>query len=252
MASNRDEFFSRPSLPGHFWAGQCNLLGGLDQEQGGTWLAICRQGKIAAVTNYRDPSQAEGKLSRGHLVRDFVASNQSARSYLASLTPSQYSGYNLLLGDAQQLFYSSNRGPILEPLSAGIYGLSNHLLNTPWPKLRHGKADFERAIHQANFNVERLFDVMLDDEPAADSDLPNTGIGLPAERFLSSRFIAGGDAALQQNPELANHSNQHRLLNYGTRTTTIVLMDNNGGGRWFERNHTLNSINRTKTVAFSW
>ena len=241
IASNRDEFFQRPSLPGHFWAGQCNLLGGLDQEQGGTWLAVNRQGKFAAVTNYREPGQPPGRLSRGFLVRDFVAGEHRAPAYLDSLNPENYSGYNLLLGNPQTLYYSSNRGARQQSLMQGVYGLSNHLLDTPWPKLTTGKAEFSDIVRQPDFTVDQLFQVMSNAEQAADDQLPDTGVSLAAERILSARFITPG----QGEPSSALHQ-------YGTRTSTVVLLNAQGGGHWFERNHCLAGINNRETLAFSW
>ncbi len=241
IASNRDEFFQRPSKASHFWAGQCNLLGGLDQEQGGTWLAVNRQGRFAAVTNYRDPSQPQGQLSRGHLVRDFVAGTVPPSDYLNGLSPSLYSGYNLLLGNSQALHYGSNRGPQSQSLNSGIYGLSNHLLDTPWPKLTAGKAEFSEAIRQPDFTVDQLFEVMSNDAQARDEQLPNTGVEQAAEQVLSARFIHAG----QGNSDSALH-------NYGTRTTTIVLIKAQGGGHWFERNHSPAGINTQQTLAFTW
>lgn len=246
LASNRDEFFHRPSQPGHFWAGQCNLLGGRDQEQGGTWLGVNRQGKIAAVTNFRAPGEAKGKHSRGLLVRDYLTGEQAAGEYIRQLSATDYSGYNLLLGDARQLYYTSNRtpppqtatpNPAPQPLAQGIYGLSNHLLDTPWPKVESGRAAFAQAIQPAQVQVEQLFELMSDSRQAAERDLPHTGIDLAAERWLSSRFIAP--------VEFAQRS-------YGTRTTTVILMRADGSGHWFERNHQPDGINRRETLAFSW
>jgi len=241
LASNRDEFFQRASEPGHFWAPQFNLLGGRDQEQGGTWLAVNRAGRFAAVTNFRDPAQTMGERSRGHLVHDFVAGEMSAGEYLQQLKPEQYTGYNLLLGDTQSLHYSSNRGPGDQTLTAGVYGLSNHLLDTPWPKVTEGKQLFAEMVADAEFTVDRLFDLMADYQPAPADALPDTGIGADAERHLSSRFIPGW----QPSPS-------EKLQGYGTRTTTVVLMNSQGHGHWFERNHSATAINRSETLGFSW
>lgn len=243
LASNRDEFFHRPSQPGHFWAGQCNLLGGQDQEKGGTWLAINRQGKIAAVTNFRAPNQPQDKNSRGLLVRDYLVGSQTPGDYISSLPVQDYNGYNLLLGDAKQLFYTSNQTPNpkkLQPLTAGVYGLSNHLLDTPWPKVETGKKAFAKVIAQQDFSIDQLFTVMCDATQAADQQLPDTGIGQATEKILSSRFIPGRPVG----PAEQNW--------YGTRTTTVVLMEANGNGVWFERNHSLDKINDTETLAFRW
>lgn len=240
LASNRDEFYHRPSQPAHFWAEQCNLLGGRDQERGGTWLAVSRQGRFAAVTNYREPGQAPGQLSRGHLVSQYVSQDEKPADYINRQHPSQYSGYNLLFGDANQLCYHSNRLPGAEPkqLVPGYYGLSNHLLDTPWPKVRSGKQAFQHIVEQPNFSVDQLFACMADNRRADLDQLPDTGIGLQAEHALSSRFI--------------DYQHSAPLADYGTRTTTVVLMTTNGTGYWFERNHSAMGVNDAETLAFSW
>ncbi|WP_317933305.1 NRDE family protein [Halioxenophilus sp. WMMB6] len=240
IASNRDEFFQRASLPGHFWAPQFNLLGGRDQEQGGTWLAVNRNGRFAAVTNFRDPKQGTGTRSRGFLVHDFVAGEQSPADYLQGLTGTDYTGFNLLLGSVKELYYGSNRGRPVEQLSGGIYGLSNHLLDTPWPKVVNGKLEFTKLVQENTVDIEGLFNLMGDTEEAA-SGLPETGIGEDQERYLSSRFIPA-----------RRRDEVNGFDGYGTRTTTIVLMNRHGGGHWLERNHNPEAPNRTETLAFQW
>ncbi len=241
LVSNRDEFFQRPSLEGHFWGPQFNLLGGRDQEQGGSWLAVNRNGRLAAVTNYRDPKQPLGTKSRGLLVNEFVEGDQAPADYLAGLEMDAYTGFNLLLGDVDQLYYASNRDDQPQALGAGIYGLSNHLLDSPWPKVTGGKEIFTELMQSEEVDVERLFDLMTDHQIAPDEQLPQTGMGDQVERHLSSRFIPAW-----RNRELTNYSD------YGTRTTTVVLMDRQGRGRWFERNHTTDAVNQDKTLAFTW
>ena len=241
LVSNRDEFFKRPSLEGHFWQPQYNLLGGRDQEQGGSWLAVNRNGRFAAVTNYRDPKQPVGSKSRGHLVNEFVEGQQTPESYLNGLKMDTYSGFNLLVGDTTQIHYASNRGAKPQALDEGIYGLSNHLLDSPWPKVVSGKAEFAELIARDELNIEHLFDLMTNQETASEDTLPQTGMGNEVEKHLSSRFIPAW-----RNKDLVNYDD------YGTRTTTIVLMDKNGRGRWFERNHTPDTVNNDRTLAFTW
>lgn len=241
LISNRDEFFKRPSKEGHFWEPQYNLLGGRDQEQGGTWLAINRNGRFAAVTNYRDPKQALGSKSRGLLVNNFVAGEQPPADYLGSLTMDEYTGFNLLLGDVNQIYYSSNRGDHAKALTPGIYGLSNHLLDSPWPKVVSGKERFSELIAESELDIDALFNLMTDQETAPEEQLPQTGMGNEVEKHLSSRFIPAW-----RNGELTNYED------YGTRTTTIILMDKNGRGRWFERNHTTEAVNNNRTLSFTW
>lgn len=240
VVSNRDEFFQRPSLEGHFWAPQFNLLGGRDQEQGGTWLAAHRNGRFAAVTNYRRPNQAPGLRSRGFLVSDFVDGTDSAADYVQQLTPGDYTGFNLLLGDIHELHYAGNRELANQRLTPGVYGLSNQVLDSPWPKVREGKALFSKLISEPDIPVEALFNLMTDDTQAPLADLPETGVGQDIEHHLSSRFIP------------AKRPGAIPLMDgYGTRTTT-VLMINQAGGQWFERNHSEAAINNNRTLAFTW
>lgn len=225
VAANRDEFFARPSAPAAFWA-QSNsnsnpnspqLLAGRDLEAGGTWLGVSRQGRFAALTNYREGGQALPQApSRGALVADYLAGNTDADAYLAQLAArgADYKGFNLFVGDGDRLGYYSNRDGAPRWLSPGIYGLSNHLLDTPWPKLASAKAEFSSVLHDLPAE-DALLDLLADREIVADPHLPQTGVPLAWERILSAIFVAAPD--------------------YGTRASTLLMMRKDGRVSLIER-----------------
>ncbi|MFY0678699.1 MAG: NRDE family protein [Neptuniibacter sp.] len=219
LLANRDEFYARPSLPMHFWNEQPDLLAGQDLEQGGTWLGINKQGKFTAVTNYRDGKTAKGDaLSRGALTREYLCSSLPASQYLEQLQPrqGQFGDYNLLLGDASGLCYQSNREGPVRKLTPGIYGLSNALLNTPWPKLLQVRSLLSEALSQLEPDKEQLFDIMSDPLQAEPSQLPDTGISEEWEQLLSSCFIQSSE--------------------YGTRATTVLMQKTCGETTIIEKN----------------
>lgn len=216
VAANRDEFYARPTALADFWADAPDIIGGRDLEAGGTWLGITRGGRFAAVTNVREPGAGTGKHSRGQLTQAFLAGQQSPEEYLRQLTPDDYAGFNLLLGDGDVLCYFSNRGKGPVILHPGIYGLSNHLLDSPWPKLLTARQGFARAL--ADLPDRRpLFGVLADDEIVPDAELPATGIPLEWERLLSAIFV---------------HSAE-----YGTRASTVVTLTAAGGINLEERSY---------------
>lgn len=212
VAANRDEFYDRPAAAVHFWP-QTKLLAGRDLEGGGTWLGMTRDGRFAALTNYRQPEPAPlppGQPTRGALVRDFLLGQQAPADYLRQIlrdkTCAAYRGFNLLCGTlADGLWYGSNRShhpP--EPLSPGVHGLSNHLLNTPWPKVVTGRAALTRALKHLP-EESALHALLHNPQTYPDEQLPDTGIDLARERLLSAGFI--------------------RSPGYGTRCSTILLLD---------------------------
>jgi uncharacterized protein with NRDE domain len=219
LAANRDEFFARPTEQAHFWPDAPHILAGRDSEQGGTWLGITRAGRIAAVTNFRDGTgRSTGRRSRGWLVRDFLMSHEPAERYLEGVHRSRelYDGFNLLVGSHEALFHYSNRSSQVTHLDAGVHGLSNHLLNTPWPKVERARSGLQAlsAVPREAVN-EALFRLLSDDAQAADGALPATGVPLAWERMLSSAFIRSSD--------------------YGTRSSTVILIDASGQARFEER-----------------
>ena len=212
LATNRDEFYARPTAPAAFWEDAPSVLAGRDLKGGGTWMGISKCGKFAAVTNYRSGKPpAPNAKSRGQLTREFLLGSQSPEQYLQSIAAEaeEYSGFNLLLGDRQGLYYFSNRGGKEQRLPPGIYGLSNDLLDTPWPKVISGKQALRTALETSDSRQQLvsqlIFTVLGDTEQAADSQLPDTGLAPDLERALSPRFI--------------------HTENYGTRASTTLIVD---------------------------
>jgi uncharacterized protein with NRDE domain len=219
-AANRDELHARPTAPAQWWPGAPNLLAGRDLQEGGTWLGVTRTGRFAAVTNVREPERyMAGAPSRGHLVGNFLLSRAPSLGYLAGLMPIApgFNGFNLLVMDGVTLAWLSNRAPAMRTLPPGVYGVSNHLLDTPWPKVVQGKEDLRGALALDDDGAleARLFESLARRDPAPDEALPATGVGVERERALSSAFI--------DTPE------------YGTRSSTVVLMGRDGEVRFVER-----------------
>ena len=219
VAANRDEFFARPTDPARFWPDAPTLLAGRDREQGGTWLGVTRSGRVAAVTNFRDGGRRRtGRHSRGWLVRDFLLSDATPHTFLQTVHAERrdYDGFNLIVGTAQRLVHYSNETAEKSELGPGVHGLSNHLLNTPWPKVERAKARLASlaSVPAGDLN-DRLFELLSDDAQAADHELPSTGVSLEWERLLSSAFI--------------------RTQDYGTRSSTTVLAGASGEWRFEER-----------------
>lgn len=204
FAGNRDEFHERPAAPADWW--ENGTLGGRDLRAGGTWLAAHRNGRFAVVTNYREPlEEGRGPRSRGELVTAFLDDTATPDAFARDVAARgrEYAGFNLLLGDPGALVYLSNRGRGPESLAAGIYGLSNHLLDTPWPKLARTRARFGELLARGA-DPEALLAMLADRTPAANDELPDTGIGPEWERLLSSPFITSP--------------------HYGTRCSTVMKM----------------------------
>jgi len=205
LAGNRDEFHDRPAAPADWWD-QGRIVGGRDLRAGGTWLAAARDGRFAVVTNYREPmAEGRGPRSRGELVTGFLNGDLDPGTWARRVTRhgDDYAGFNLLLGAPHELVYFSNRGRGPEVLGPGIYGLSNHLLDTPWPKLERTRARFTRLLAQ-DAETSALLDLLADRTPAADEELPDTGLPPEWERLLSAPFIT--DAR------------------YGTRCSTVLRL----------------------------
>jgi uncharacterized protein with NRDE domain len=217
-AANRDEYYERPTAPADFWKEAPQLLAGRDLKEGGTWMGVTRGGKFAAVTNYRDPiTLMAAAPSRGKLVSEFLKGSVSAASYIDNLSREgqKYNGFNLICGDQRDFFVYSNRGEA-KKLKPGIYGLSNHLLNSPWPKVTKGKKALTGSLNKKGLDLEQtLFAILSDRKIAPDPKLPSTGIGLEKERLLSSIFI--------ESP------------GYGTRSSSVVLIANNKGVKFVEK-----------------
>jgi len=212
ILANRDEFYGRNANQAGFWSDKPEILAGRDLVAGGTWLGINTSGRFAAVTNFREPSRfIPDARSRGELPTDFLSSSESILEYLSRVQEhsTEYNGFNLLVYDSQEMGYYSNRsGERPRTLETGVYGLSNGLLDTPWPKVTKGKQALSSAI-TAGVTEEQLLDILADDHVAADADLPDTGVGIEKERMLSALCIVS--------PE------------YGTRCSTLVRFSSDGG-----------------------
>lgn len=223
LASNRDEFYCRKTEPLAFRGRGPDMLCGLDLEGGGTWLAAARSGRVAALTNVREPGRMKADApSRGLLVSGCAASDQPLDQFLAALIrqPEQHNGFNLIAADRTGLYYCSNRTGSVCRLPAGLYGLSNHGLDTPWPKVTRAKELVAGVLAvRGALDAGALFDVLRDDAQPPDAALPDTGVGPVWERILAPIFI---------------HSDS-----YGTRTSSLVLLDHSGNLRFIERTHGL-------------
>lgn len=220
FAANRDEFYERPSASAHFWDDNPDILAGRDLKEGGAWLGMTKTGRIAALTNYRDPkSFRAGAPSRGELVSGYLKGTDDAKSYLTALERNayRYNGFNLVVGDRFDLYYFSNRAAV-KKLNAGIYGLSNSLLDVSWPKVQRGKEKFTPIISaKGKPSTERLFRLLDDRVVFSDDLLPDTGVGPEYERMLSPLFIQSADYA------------------YGTRFSTVIIVDQKGKTTFSER-----------------
>ncbi|SNB47779.1 NRDE family protein [Geobacter sp. DSM 9736] len=219
IAANRDEFYERPTAPAAFWNTSPDILAGKDLRGGGTWLGISRCGRFAAITNYREhPHHHEGAKSRGLLPLDFLRGNMSEERYLSTVTEkgADFSGFNLIFGTPGHICYATNRGDSIARIPPGIHGLSNHLLDTPWPKVRRGAAALADALSGEGAQIaERLFSILADRFLPPDNELPETGFGLEWERILSPPFITSPA--------------------YGTRASTVLLTSYDGSVSFIER-----------------
>lgn len=222
IAANRDEAYTRPSSGAAFWHDHPGVYAGRDLEHGGTWLGLSIEGRFAAVTNYRQGSpRVRAARSRGELTRDFLTGEAPPETYVRGIEargPVDYNGFSLICGTPEELWFYSNRGTDAERISPGVHGLSNHLLDEPWPKVTRGIAELRSLLDSDESELTtRLLDLMSDNAPAPDHLLPSTGIELARERALSASFIA--DEA------------------YGTRASTVVLVEADGRTLFIERTY---------------
>jgi uncharacterized protein with NRDE domain len=221
VAANRDEFFSRPTETARFWPAVPKLLGGCDLQGGGTWLGLTRNGRFAAVTNYREPENSGEDLpsqTRGLLVSEFLQARHSPPDYLADIAAkaAQYRAFNLICGTLDEgLWYYSNRARQANPpsgtrIAPGIHGLSNNLLDIPWPKVADGTSAMKQVLHasQTAPDESALFQILQNPALSEDERLPQTGISLEWERQLSATFV--------------------RAPHYGTRSSTLLLCNREG------------------------
>lgn len=193
VAANRDELYARPTAPATWWSDAPKLLAGRDLEAGGTWLGVTRDGRFAALTNVREPgvSPPPGAPSRGRLVADFLRGADGPAAYLAGVEAGAYAGFNLVVGDADALHYLSNRSGESGPLAPGVHGLANAGLDTPWPKVRRGRASLGALAAAGAATTGALLGLLMDRSAPADDELPDTGVGLAVERMLAPLFVVG-------------------------------------------------------------
>lgn len=215
VAANRDEFYARPSLPLAPWPEAPQVYAGRDLEAGGTWLGVGANGRFAALTNIRDPHQPAGRRSRGELVAQFLTGEVSIDDYLSDVVARspEYGGFNLLVGNANELWHFNARESEAVILPAGVHGLSNAGLDTPWPKLLKAKAALSEVLDDPQ--PQALLALLSDSQPAPVAELPDTGVGLATETLLSSVFIAS--------------------QSYGTRASTALIVQADGTRHLVER-----------------
>ena len=222
LAGNRDEFYGRPTRKAQFWTEekQPDILAGKDLEGGGTWLGVHKDGRWGTLTNYRDPKiQKDDPPTRGELVINFLKSGKSAMDYLQEVTKKaeEYNGFNLLLWDANGFYHYSNQNKKVTNISDGIHGISNALLDTPWPKLTSANRQLTEIIQEKKIDKESLFDLLKDETKASEENLPVTGIPRDLEKAVSSIFI--------------------KTENYGSRCSTVLLIDKEGNIDFTERSY---------------
>jgi uncharacterized protein with NRDE domain len=219
VAANRDEYHARPTAPAAFWAKAPEILAGRDLQGGGTWLGITTTGRFVALTNFREPHRHRKEApSRGRLVSDFLRGDTDVPAYRRRLEREgdAYNGFNILFGAGDRLAIFSNRASIPPELTPGVHGISNHLPDTPWPKVVRGKEELARLVSPGTpLQPRDLFALLADRTQPADTFLPDTGVGIELERRLAPLFIRGEE--------------------YGTRSSTVVLIGRDNQVTFVER-----------------
>jgi len=230
LIANRDEFYERKTAPASWWTDHPDVLGGRDLKAGGTWMGINKNGRFAAITNFRKlPVEKTYDTSRGDIVKNFLIGTENPNDYLQHLQEkgNNYDGFSLIFGNPHELYCYSNRGKA-EKLNSNLYGLSNHLLDSPWKKVENGKEWFAAEITDGKWDQEKLFEILRSEEKALDSELPQTGLDLEKERLVSSIFI--------------------KSENYGTRISSILTLDQSGSVEFHERTFTPKSDRAFKFI----
>jgi len=211
VAANRDEFHARPAHAADWWADDKDIVGGRDLQAGGTWLGLHRSGRFAAITNYRDAAPTRrGKRSRGLLVKEFLQNTLAPLDYLERIDGDSYAGFNLLVSDGQTLASLSNRDSMARDLSAGVYGLSNATLDTPWEKVERSKRALHALLADDAVNETSLLRLLADTEKGPAREVTSDHLPFATAHAITAPFIV--------------------LPEYGTRCSTIVMTDQHG--RW--------------------
>ncbi|MCH8547453.1 MAG: NRDE family protein [Balneolaceae bacterium] len=236
FASNRDEFYKRPAMEATFWPEHPDLLAGKDLEAGGTWMGVTKNGRFAALTNYRNIEEIkENAPSRGDLVKDFLTSEINAENYLSTLgdTAREYNGFNLIVGNAEELWYINNKEVKAERVKPGYHSLSNAFLDTKWPKTEQALRDFKKSVQPDDTpNPEKLFSLLNNDQRYPRHMLPETGLSDEMEQVVSSVFIKSEE--------------------YGTRCSTVYIAAENEENRFFERTFRPNGGGVRSEVSYSF
>jgi uncharacterized protein with NRDE domain len=216
VAGNRDEFHARPTREAHWWPDHPDIVGGRDLQAGGTWLAMSRSGRFAAVTNFRDAQHETGDFrSRGHLITDFLTNRLAPHDYLKSIDPGRYAGFNLLVADRADAAYLSNRGAPMRRLPAGVYGLSNATLDEPWTKVTRSRNRLQALIEDDSVSETTLLRLLDDQEKASASEVETNKLSFSTAHALTAPFIV--------------------LPDYGTRCSTVLTLDHEDRVRFTER-----------------
>jgi len=219
IAANRDEFYERPTAQADFWEDDSSILGGRDLKQMGTWLGITTTGRIAFLTNYRNPKMEQNdKNSRGHIVKNFLQNDDDPMTFFQQLRASRndYNGFNFIAGNVDQLYHYGNYAHGITSLLPGTYSISNGELEANWPKTIKAKNALRQYVTEANsLDIDTLFALLNDRQLADDSELPHTGVGGDLERKLSSIFI--------------------EMPHYGTRSSTVILVTHDNDVTFVER-----------------
>ena len=236
VAANRDEFHKRETAPAHIWEEYPFLLGGKDLEKGGMWLGVTSSGRFAALTNYREiVNYPEEIRSRGELVKDYLIGNMTPLDYVTSLVPikDEFPGFNLLVGNGEELYVFSNRSNEIEKISAGVYSLCNGDFHCNWPKVRLGKDLIKDSLQIKSEQelIQFLMKGLKDQTKAPDQLLPDTGVGIELERFLSSIYISGED--------------------YGTRSSTVMIMNKKNEIHFAEKSYMTKSKEQVRSFVLS-
>jgi len=230
LASNRDEFRDRPTAQLEFWEDYPAVLAGRDLMNGGTWMGITLTGRFAALTNFRSlPMIKQDSPSRGNLVKDFLLGNMPALDYINELKPTakNYSGFNLLAGTMDELFYFTNCKDDVQRIPSGLFGLSNNFFDVSWPKVKRGKQKLSKCLDTVTEpDIKQIFTLLSDKTCPEIDQLPRTGISMEWEQMLSPIFI--------DNPF------------YGTRSQSILMIKTDGSVSFYERTIYRDNIRKGK------